>query len=65
MDPTLEALLVTLARAAPQLIQTIADALRGGDTPEEAVAKARALTPSRIDTTAEDAERRRRLRDSY
>lgn len=62
MDPILEAMLVALARLAPAVITTIADALRGGDSPEQAVAKAKALTPPRLDTTFEDDARRNRIR---
>ena len=61
MDPVLEASLVALARSAPAVFSIIADALRGGDTPEEAVAKARAVTPERLDTFDEDRARRERL----
>lgn len=62
MDPITEALLIALARSAPHVVGAIADALRGGDTPEEAVAKAKRLTPARLDTTFEDEARRARIR---
>lgn len=61
LDPIVEALLIALARAAPHVFGVIADALRGGDTPEQAVAKAKAVTPARIDTSFEDEARRTRL----
>ena len=62
MDAVLEAMLVALARLAPSVIHAISDALRGGDTPEVAVAKAKAATPPRIDTSFEDEAARARIR---
>ena len=62
IDAVLEAMLIALARVAPSVIHVISDALRGGDSPEVAVGKAKALTPPRLDTTAEDEERRERIR---
>lgn len=61
LDPIVEALLLALARSAPQAVGALADALRGGDSPEEAVAKARRVMPLRLDTTFEDEARRARL----
>lgn len=61
LDPILEALLLALARSSPQMIGVLADALRGGDTPEEAVAKAKRVAPARLDTSFEDEARRRRI----
>lgn len=62
MDPTSEALLLALARAAPAVIVAIADALRGGETPEQAIEKAKRVAPVRLDTTFEDEARRARIR---
>jgi hypothetical protein len=62
LDPILEALLLALARTAPTVIHVVSDALRGGDTPEQAVAKAKAATPVKLDTTFEDEARRARIR---
>lgn len=62
LDPILEATLIAAARYAPQAIIAIADALKDGDTPEAAVAKAKAVTPPRLDTTFEDEARRARIR---
>lgn len=61
LDPVLEAVLIALAKTAPTAIITIADALKDGETPEEAVAKARSAVPPRLDTRAKDEERRKRL----
>ena len=64
MDPTLEAILVALAKSAPSAIQAIALALSSGESPEQAVARARAALDAvkKIDTAAEDAARRARVR---
>ena len=42
IDPVVEVVLLTLARSAPSIFSVIADALKGGDTPEQAIAKAKA-----------------------
>lgn len=64
MDPTLEAVLVAIARSAPSAIQAIASALSSGESPEQAVSRARAAVDSvkRIDTATEDAARRARVK---
>lgn len=61
MDPVVEAILLAIAKVAPTAIIVIADALKGGDTPEQAVTKARLAVPPRLDTTAKDDKRRREL----
>lgn len=61
LDPVAEALLLALAKAAPAAIIVVADALKGGESPEQAVAKARLAVPPRIDTRDEDDTRRQRL----
>lgn len=64
MDPTLEAVLIALAKSAPEAIRVIADALAGGESPEKAVARAREAVSRlhHIDTTHEDEARRARVR---
>lgn len=44
--------------SAPAIFETIEDAIRGGATFEEALAKARSLDPGPIDTSAADRARR-------
>lgn len=60
MDPIAigEAAIKVLLALAPAAL----DALRGGKSPEEAIAAARAAIPPAIDTATEDRERRARLR---
>lgn len=53
--------LLALLKAAPDVVHVASDALRGGDTPEQAIAKARAVAPQRLDTTAEDEELRAQI----
>ena len=59
--PPWATILLELAKATPSIIHVVSDAMRGGDTPEEAIAKARALAPEPLDTSEEDAERRARI----
>lgn len=61
LDPVVEALLLALAKTAPSAIILVADALKGGETPEQAVAKAKMAVPARIDTREDDETRRQRL----
>ena len=62
IDPVVEVVLLTLARSAPSIFSVIADALKGGDTPEQAIAKAKAVRPKKLDTRAKDRARRERMR---
>lgn len=63
MPTWLVTILLELAKSAPEVFHVVSDALRGGDTPEQAIEKARALTPPRLDTTLEDEARRARIRN--
>lgn len=56
--------LLALLKIAPDVVHAASDALRGGDTPEQAIAKARAVAPQKLDTTAEDAELLEQIRAS-
>lgn len=61
MDPVLEAVLLAIVRAAPEVVAAIAHALSLGADPEEAIQAAKRALPKKWDTSEEDAERRRRL----
>lgn len=60
--PTWATVLLELLKSAPALVHMVSDALRGGETPEQAIAKALAAAPEKLDTAEKDAARRLRIR---